>query len=304
MVNCPECGNQISSNAGQCVHCGSKFTYCPECQRATAGVVSQCTNCGYKFAGNIASDIRRDIEEEFFETQDLDLFKAWQKSMPHDKKILTGFKYIKIILNVFPVVLIVIAVIILMSWKNFKQPLEQVASVKGLQSGIQALIVIACILEIFGFMFDYAKQSFVQIRCANWLKKQKFDCVEYINQTIRNRGEQLINMNDYNEFELFTQSAFISYNPSMKSALYAGVIIRLICSIAFMTCLGVFAMQTIEDIILVELYSGEYVFRYGALIASGVAMVIHIAAMEISDALYKKKYKAWEEKFLTAYKEI
>ncbi len=304
LINCPECGKQISSNAGQCINCGCKITYCPECKTATAGTVAQCPVCGYKFAGKISHVVREEIDGELSETANYDLFKSWQKSMPNDKTILTGLKYISIILNVISAVMVGIALILVLSWRNTSDPLEKIAGAKELKSGMQALISIACILEIINNIFDYSRESFVKIRCGNWLKKQKIDSVAYLNETIKNRNEEYVKSKDIDELVLFTESAFIAENPSMKSSIYAGVVIRLLCATVLMVCVGVCIMQNVEEFIRVELYADKFNFKYACLIVAAVAGVIRFVLPILTAMPYFKKYDAWKEKNLTELKEV
>lgn len=50
LIQCPDCGAQVSSNAPRCVHCGCVFTACPECGAVYAGKAETCRNCGYKIS--------------------------------------------------------------------------------------------------------------------------------------------------------------------------------------------------------------------------------------------------------------
>ena len=55
IINCPECGNQISDKAKKCVHCGKVFEenttelnemICEECGNAIPELSKECPNCG------------------------------------------------------------------------------------------------------------------------------------------------------------------------------------------------------------------------------------------------------------------
>lgn len=303
LIDCPECGKQISTNAGQCVHCGCKFTYCPECQTVAVGTVGQCANCGYKFSGNITPAVREEIDGELSETANFDLFKAWQRSMPNDKKILTGFKYVNIILGAATVVLMITGVVLIANWNKISDPLEKLSGVKELRSGLRVLVALACILEIITFLFEYTKQSFVKIRCGNWIRRQKFDCVAYINETIKNRGRDYVKSSEYDDMELFNESAYISENPSAKTLIYIGGVLRAVCAIVLMICVGEFAVQNLDEYVRALLYSSEFDFKYAALIAAAVVCVIYFVTAVLSSAAYLKKFEAWKEQYLTAYKE-
>lgn len=46
MIKCPECGEEISSNARACPHCGCAVTVCPDCGAVYAGEKETCAQCG------------------------------------------------------------------------------------------------------------------------------------------------------------------------------------------------------------------------------------------------------------------
>ena len=59
LINCPNCGREISDKAKVCVECGRtiaventgiKTVNCPECGEANDGQAGHCTNCGFPFA--------------------------------------------------------------------------------------------------------------------------------------------------------------------------------------------------------------------------------------------------------------
>ncbi len=304
LITCPHCGKQISDTQEKCIHCGYELKVCPECKKVLADGENQCPNCGYEFSGNITPAVREEIDGGSSETADYDLLKVWQKSMPNDKKILTGFKYLDVIIHVAAVVFIAICFILISKWKNISDPLEKLSRVKELKSGCLALIAIACILEIVLEPFGYIKAAFVKIRCSNWIGKQEFDCVAYINEAIRKRGRDKIKSSEIEDMGLFTESAYISENPSAKTQIYIGGAIRVIGEILLMVCLGVFASQTLDEYIIEVLYSSEFDFKYTSLIAAAVILVIYFVALAVSNRAYRKKYEAWEKKNITAYKEL
>ena len=55
LVNCSECGTQISDKAATCPHCGApvvKLVVCPECGNKVKEGASICPNCGYPMGGH------------------------------------------------------------------------------------------------------------------------------------------------------------------------------------------------------------------------------------------------------------
>ena len=59
LIKCSECGNEISSSAQTCPHCGIKIKNekCPECGAKLKGDESSCPECGYPLGNKKASDI-------------------------------------------------------------------------------------------------------------------------------------------------------------------------------------------------------------------------------------------------------
>ena len=46
IVQCPECGGKVSTEAKMCVHCGCELSFCKECGAVFAGQINVCTECG------------------------------------------------------------------------------------------------------------------------------------------------------------------------------------------------------------------------------------------------------------------
>ena len=48
MIPCPDCGEQISSKASHCIHCGCVFQVCPECEAVLTNNPKTCPECGFQ----------------------------------------------------------------------------------------------------------------------------------------------------------------------------------------------------------------------------------------------------------------
>ncbi len=55
ITTCPECGQQVSTNAKTCPHCGCEITVCPDCNTAYANKPDVCANCGHVFDSSTAA---------------------------------------------------------------------------------------------------------------------------------------------------------------------------------------------------------------------------------------------------------
>ena len=59
LIKCSECGNQISSSAKNCPHCGIRINLqtCPECGKKLKGDEINCPGCGYPIVKKSATNI-------------------------------------------------------------------------------------------------------------------------------------------------------------------------------------------------------------------------------------------------------
>lgn len=59
LIKCKECGNEISSSAKTCPHCGVKISLlkCPECGKKLNGDETNCPDCGYPINKKTTSNI-------------------------------------------------------------------------------------------------------------------------------------------------------------------------------------------------------------------------------------------------------
>lgn len=64
LVNCPECGKEISSNAKTCPHCGCEITVCPDCNSVFTTHPEQCPSCGHIFNYSTNSE-EQTIQDDF-----------------------------------------------------------------------------------------------------------------------------------------------------------------------------------------------------------------------------------------------
>ena len=55
LINCKECGKEISDKATVCPACGfeNKLTICPKCHKEMSKTVNFCPHCGFKSGGSL-----------------------------------------------------------------------------------------------------------------------------------------------------------------------------------------------------------------------------------------------------------
>ena len=59
LVQCPECGRQISSGSESCIHCGFAFKICPDCGAVLPKDAPRCTECGRQFKEENAAEPKK-----------------------------------------------------------------------------------------------------------------------------------------------------------------------------------------------------------------------------------------------------
>lgn len=85
LINCPECGKQISVNAKKCIHCGFPIPRqtCSQCGNEYNALLDECPTCGYNpvKAAKEAERARKEQEEKVAEQKRLreEKHDAWWK---------------------------------------------------------------------------------------------------------------------------------------------------------------------------------------------------------------------------------
>lgn len=136
MIKCPECGSEISSNAGHCVKCGCKITCCPDCNKVFIGEAEVCDGCGYIFKNTEKKNSETSVEKQV---------KGIAKIIDADRRIYNIFRVINVIFLISILASIAIGIAVYTGWdKN-----ESVAKLFKLNStfnSLKAITIIACIL--------------------------------------------------------------------------------------------------------------------------------------------------------------
>lgn len=309
LINCPECGKQISSSAKQCVHCGCAFTVCPECGNAIVGSSDVCPECGYSL-GKTAS------RQGYGQTQKTDNFfdnKAreqstviaenggqdsitsedpiglWQKSSPLDKFMTRSLKWVKILLQIIAVAFLLIGVAVFITWVT-KSPLAQLAEAEGIMAATRGLVAFFCIFEIFDALFFRFRETFIRLRCGNWIKKRRYDAITYL----KNRCETLDEGAAVSDFG-FAVFAEATYHVKEKdyAILYVDLAVRLVFTVGMFIFIGYAIVQNVFAMMAQVLIDAPFEFQFVMLIPAAVFGVILFVSTMVIDSIYGKKFRAW-----------
>ncbi len=306
LINCPECGKQISSSAKQCVHCGCAFSVCHECGNVTVGSFEVCPSCGYSSAKPERPQRYEQTQksESFFDAEPApresaaaiveDPLRVWQKSSPVDRYMMKSFKWLKILFHVLAFSCIVVFMIFYAIWLQ-KSPLEKFAEADGLVAWARVVIAIDSIFEIIDALFDPLREGFVKLRCSNWINRKKLDAVTYLKQHCGETGfgEAIDN------FDLFAEAAFLSKNSGSRTTVIVGMAVRFVCAVAFFIFMGYALIQNLIAFMAMDLFGIDFQFRFIMLIPAGIVGLIWFVSTVVIDSVYDKKNKAWFNKNVT-----
>lgn len=288
LINCPECGNQISSNARHCIHCGCTFSVCHECNNVSVGDVSYCPQCGYVFKKE--NIINTTVTEENSQIGE-DIFKSWLKSSPVDSTIMRALKIIKFVLYFIPVIFLAVLVTSFTSWQNADE-LEKLLTFTKTTKTLKSMLALACIFGIFDSLCEPTINAFIKLRCSNWIKKSKIDGVGYL----RIHSNETCDSKDAENYQLFAEAVYYAEHFKNKNDIYMGIFIRLICSIATFTSGGVCIMQNLTEAMNAKIIGRSFEFQYISLIVCAVFAVIYFIAAVAAELFNSKQFNAWVKK--------
>ncbi len=300
LINCPECGKQISSSAKQCVHCGCAFTVCPECGSVFVGSVDICPSCGYSSGKPEQSQSAGQTQksESFFSAESApsesataiveDPLRVWQKSSPVDGFMMKSFKWLKILIRILSGVFFAIGAVFFILWIQ-KSSLEQVSEAEQMVTLLRCMIGLICVFEIIDVLFDPVHDGFIKLRCGNWIYRKKLDAVTYLKQHCGETGfgEDIAN------FDLFSEATFLSSDKGSRTNVIAGLIVRFVCTVALFIFIGYAVMQNLAMAMVVIMFEVEFQFQFIMLIPTGIIAVIYFVSTIALDTVYYKKYTAW-----------
>ena len=143
MIKCPDCGNPISSNAKQCIHCGCAFQLCPECEAVLAGEHEICPECGFH--------LKKEDTKQFPEIQNEKSLAHWYDaskiSAPFIKTVTTPI--FGLILRIGAIILAVIALVGMLMWNNYsniEEALNAMANYKDTLNSRTLLYILSALI--------------------------------------------------------------------------------------------------------------------------------------------------------------
>lgn len=209
LIKCPECGNEISTNAKSCPKCGCEVTICPDCGAVYAGKTEICKNCGYKFK----------TAEQNSDKDDNVLIKAKQFT-----KAVNALTLAECIINTIGDIFLIAGVFILLNWQR-SDPLEQLENYKSVITQTRNFAVIFITLysicsSLKPLLFA-APFMILHISFSRFLNESNTDCLLYCKQNIN----VLKDKKNIKAYRFITTSAYYQKNPkAQKLSYFIGII--------------------------------------------------------------------------------
>lgn len=192
IVPCPECGNTVSSTAKQCPHCGCVFTVCPECGRTFLGKPEICADCGYKitkkdiFALAHSENLQKEQLEESISAGNLRA--VWKSADGTNAMILKIIKTISFVSELLCFAVSLIAVVQFATANAIGDKLERLSELHKVVSNLSIYAIFACLFIFIAFITE-DEDVLPQFACANWMKKNKINLIDKLEENIKERRE-------------------------------------------------------------------------------------------------------------------
>lgn len=285
LIKCPECGEQVSSNAPQCVHCGCHFSVCPECGKAYVGEPETCSKCGFKLSTGF-----RKSDKNYNSGFGNDVMKVWQKRAESDKMVLKLLRYAQYALFAVIVILFIIAWITIDRWDS--KSLENLLRIENVRDKAQGLAVGISVLYALIPIVDNAKFIYMQVVCSMWLSKNNIDIVPLVR-----KANAKINMSDNateDDFENMSSAAYLSVVVHDRNIKIAKMCVIALFSVASAIALGVFLSKTADSWLVSKVNEYEpFKFEYTPLIVFGALFALNKIICWALDFSFAKRKEAW-----------
>lgn len=248
LIRCPECGGEVSSNAGTCIHCGYRFIVCPECGEILSPDAQACGKCGYPLVAKPAAE-----QAPVPKISDFDKITGRVNKDESLKRKLSVARWIMLALNF---VLLAIAIWKLISWGR-SDVLEIAMNEQSVRDLCIAMIAISVVLTAIEIMKDLFEETIFALRSANWVEQNKIDCTEYLRSFVGSVSDARTAL----VYARITDSAILSENPKSKSRFVGGLVAALICCLIATIFYGVLLGKALDAYMFSRLMETKFDFN-------------------------------------------
>lgn len=297
IVKCPECGKEISTNASQCVHCGSPFTVCPDCNTVLAGTPETCPACGC--ALKKIESVQPKKASQTAETEQTPLAEEEKLRRSFDRVVKSGnhieksIKVAGIVLGVFSAIFLIVCAIVVWLWRddlNSSNPLILAPRLLSFPKDcemMRAFLSLACIGGIVEAIYGNASKIAFRKAYTNMVKEIDADKNKllvvihkyYTDDPSLNGGEQVGLEEVIKSSEKYIATLDTCYEIFFPERRSKAIIFAVILSILAVLN-GIFIGIAVDKLLITDFYRARlldvpYELDYGWLIGVGVCIILY-----------------------------
>ena len=280
LIKCPDCGENISSIASACVHCGCSLTVCPDCGTSFAGETDTCLACGFNF---------KKAKERKSGKAFKGILDYWCANNMGDK----------LISRLIPIILAIIGVgfiaFMIMSVTNVLRLGYNTDVTKIFKIGVS--VNVAVIFSIVFFIMLIAANilhsAFIPYKCGAWIRENEIDVSEFTKQ-LKELPKSKRTLKNNREI----RSAYVAEYPRELSKT---VKISAICGIFYIVCFiiaSVFLNEGIDAFIVSKAFTDPEASLIGSidwvlLLIPGIIIALTLAVDILFRVLLRRHVSSW-----------
>ena len=174
IIQCPECGKEISDQSERCIHCGVPIYVCPKCGNLASGKLKFCPRCGNAVIANDNAEPDGKLNPEVVANASArEGVRLWLKNDGRVRNNKTLLLMYRIMGCVFVGGSLVIPIIIMLTF-GLQSSLDKLLSYNTYRILIWVWLGVDIVFfAVCGFLIGYF--SAWVVRCGSWLNQNKFD---------------------------------------------------------------------------------------------------------------------------------
>lgn len=311
IIQCPECGQDVSDKAKQCVHCGCKFTVCKECGNVVVGEAQTCSACGYLPE---VADVKEPEKTKEVSTTTQDIYKDPSgpfKSFSMKRKQVVrapfgpfvSFPCNNRFLRLLFVVCWLAAVMIFSIWFSGQDNEKIVFGYKRMLRSVRAFLIICGILNLLMCVVPIFLEKKHLNAISVWLNAKKIDSVTLVREVLSDNisaSNPMNQMDFYYCLHYIVLNADINKNYKRNKANTLRYLISFFCTFLTLFFLLFCALRNLEAVSGRKFWYGtDYEFEFSHLVdlwalavAGGIVIVWSIMG-ETQPRIFLQKNEVW-----------
>lgn len=273
LINCPECGHEISDSAKTCPNCGVTITVCPECGKLFAGEPEVCDNCGFRLKKTAGQEADGQIIPREYKVGSLQAL--WSSKMSPGKAVTKTLGLIDTVSVILGLILTVVIIVLYFVWRV--KPVEaQIETIVSNYDTIKGLVIGACLTFGIWAVGTFSDDKIEHLVFARWLQDNKIDGKKFIQENYLDFTSPA-DMVAANMATDTLHSVYLNEKPNEKTMFIASCIAHLALCIVAYVCLGVAICENLQVVMAIEVLKIGYNIKYFKFVAAIICVVAFVA---------------------------